>query len=448
VGTTSRLNRRTFLRTSAIVATTAGCSRLSGNTSRGKKVVRWAQYITPESGAAAVANKKWLNTVVSTFEHENSGWKVDLEGYQWDQIDQRLIMDMRAGVSHDVSLTSPQLMAQHAAAGSLLDLSSHVQKWSHAEKADFDWSPVWKSGVVGAKQLGIPLGTDCRLFLYRKSLFQRAGLDPAAPPQDLPSLVTAAKKLTNSRTWGLGMFLGSDRASTELSFAPLVWHFGGDIYDTDTKQAALTSNASAQAAEWIYDAVHTSKIVPPFAYAPTATNDDVLLNDFIAGKTAASWSFGNYWISALEPKGLVHGCFPATAGCAAGDAQVALLPTAHHAAFSNAWTISIAANTKQADMAWKLVEVALRPGMLRLYADAGSPARLSEYSKPAYQSDFYKTWLQTAKDGRPMPPTSHYQELSDTCSASLQELLGGRRTDIKSVLKKYENAWNGKYGGK
>ena len=46
-----------------------------------------------------------------------------------------------------------------------------------------------------------------------------------------------------------------------------------------------------------------------------------------------------------------------------------------------------------------------------------------------------------------MPATAHYQELSDACAAALQEMLGGRRSDILSVLRRSERDWNSKYAG-
>jgi ABC-type glycerol-3-phosphate transport system substrate-binding protein len=442
--------RRTFLIGSGALAGVGllpSCSRLSGRSSGGKNTVKWAQFYTRQAGAAAEGNKRWLQAVIAQFKKENAGWSVELEGYDYDKIDQRLILDMRAGVHHDVSLTTPQLMAQHAQAGSLLDLSTDLRTWGSDQVKDFDWSPVWQSCVVDNKQLGIPLGNDTRLLTYSEPLLRKAGLDPAESFGSLDGLLSAAQKLTTHDTWGLGMMLGSDRSTTELSFAPLAWSFGGDIYDLTNRQATLTGDGAVQAAQWIYDAVHIKKVVAPFTYAPTATNDDILLNDFTTGKIACSFSFGNYWNQALQTANMVNGCFPPSAGCASSSAGVALLPTKGHAAFTNAWNISIASNTTNAAMAWKLIEVILRPELLRQYSDAGLPARLSEYAKPAYRTPFYQTWEDAAKDGRSMPATAHYQELSDACAAALQEMLGGRRSDILSVLRRSERDWNSKYAG-
>lgn len=445
----NRPTRRAVLGTlaaGALAVPLSACSRLSGDSGDDEKTVRWAQFYTTQSGAAAEANKRWLAKVRKAFEDENSGWKVRLEGYQWDQIDQRMILDLRANVPHDVTLTSPQLMAQHDVAGSLRDLSDYVAKWSGDERKDFEWSPVYESARVSGKLLGIPLGVATRALAINEKLYRRANIDPAGV-RTLDDLVRVSRKLDTSGLKGLAVYLGPDRATTELSFAPLVWHFGGDFFDEKAMEASFTSDASVQAAQWLLDAVYEAKVVPASAYAPTAVNDDVLMGQFVAGKSAQSFGYGSYWNQSLEDEGLTKGCSPATAECRTSGATVLPVPTKDHAMFSNGWLASIGAKSKNPEMAWKLVEVMLRPENLRAYPDAGLPARKSEYERPAYSSEFYRTWAGIARDGRGMPKTRYYSQLSDSVAAALQEIVGKRRP-VRDTFRKYEDEWNTKYAGK
>jgi multiple sugar transport system substrate-binding protein len=430
-------------------AMVSGCGRLSGEQtapSSGEQVLRFAQFYTTQSGAAAEVNKRWLQSIKSAFEQENAGWTLQLEGYSWDQIDQRLLLDLRGGVPHDVSLTSPQLMAQHAGAGSLMDLTPQLQKWDAKESADFDWSPVWKSGVVDGKQYGIPLGLATRALAYRKDLYGQTGVtgpDKLSTPDEL---VRAAKKLTTSGRSGLGIYLGPSRATTENSFAPAVWNFGGDFFDEGKKEATLTSSAAVEAATWLRSLVKTDKVVPAAAYAPTGVYDD-LLKYFVDGRTASAWGLGNFWISALNEAKMIQGCFPAAKECATTTAEIRPLPTTTQAAFTNAWMISIASQSKQTEMAWKLIELLLRPENLRAYPDAGLPARRSEYDRPEYASSFYQTWRQVAEKGRGMPATPYYAQLADGIAAALQDVIT-KGQDPRTVLAKYGDDWNAKYAGK
>jgi ABC-type glycerol-3-phosphate transport system substrate-binding protein len=446
------INRRTLLGKAGGAAAATLLAGYGGNVglrrgSAQEKTVRWAQLYTVESGIAARANQEWLRKVAQQFERENSGWKVKLEGFKWDQIDERAILDLRAGVEHDLFFTSPQLMAKHFAADSLLDLRPYLREWSSRESRDLSWSPVWKSGSIAGRQLGIPTGVHTRTVAYNRDLFEQAGLDSNARFTTPAQMLNAAKELTSGDTWGLVVYLGPSRATIELAYAPLVWHFGGDFYNRARKSATLTTSASLRAAKFLFDLAHTHKVTPPFAYAPDADYNTIVLNNFVDGKAGQSMGFGSYWIAALNDEKMIRNCFPAARSCRPVTAGVMVQPSRAHAQFTNGWLLSIHKLSKEADAAFKLLEVAVRPQNLLTFPDAGLPARLSAWSAPRFSSPFYRTWFQAAKQGRPMPPTPYYAELADTVAAALSRILV-RKADIADTLAKAERDWNKKYAGK
>jgi multiple sugar transport system substrate-binding protein len=408
--------------------------------------VKWAEFYSLQSDASALLNQEWLATVVQQFQDENPGWTVEQEGFPWDQIDQRSILDLAAGVDHDLMFSSPQLMAKHQETGDYIDLTPYVQKWPKEEQDDLNWSPGWKSASVGGQQVGISTGLHTRTNVYRRDWFQEAGLDPDKPFTTPDEVVEAAKLLTKADqdVWGLGMYMGPSRATIELYYAPMVWHFGGDFYNAETKKADLTGDASLKAAQWLYDLVFTHKVTPPYAYAADADYNALIMTNFIDGKIGQAMGFGSYWIGALNDAGMWTDCFPATAQCAVGSAGVMVQPSSVKAQFTNAWCLSIHKLSKNPDMAWKLMETVLRPENLATYPDAGLPGRLSAWAAPEYSSAFYQTWLEAAKNGRPMPPTPYYPELADTVAAALQEILANQ-ADIEATLKQFEDEWNAKY---
>jgi ABC-type glycerol-3-phosphate transport system substrate-binding protein len=445
------ISRRSFLEKAggaAAATLLAGYgAQTAGAAPAQQKTLRWAQLYTVESGIAARANQEWLRKVAGQFERENPGWKVKLEGFKWDQIDERAIVDIRAGVEHDLFFTSPQLMAKHFAADSLLDLRPYIREWPARERKDLSWSPVWKSGLVGGRQLGIPTGVHTRTVAYNRELFDQAGLNSNAKFATPAQMLDAAKKLTSGDTWGLVVYLGPSRATIELAYAPLVWHYGGDFYNRAKKAATLTSRASLSAAKFLYDLVHTHKVTPPFAYAPDADYNTIVLNNFVDGKAGQSMGFGSYWIASLNEKKMISGCFPATRSCRPVTGGVMVQPSRARAQFTNGWLLSIHKLSKQPDAAFKLLEVAARPQHLLTFPDAGLPARLSAWSAPRYSSPFYRTWFQAARQGRPMPPTPYYAELADTVAAALSRILV-RKADIADTLAEAERDWNRKYAGK
>ncbi|NNG39657.1 sugar ABC transporter substrate-binding protein [Flexivirga sp. ID2601S] len=76
---------------------------------------------------------------------------------------------------------------------------------------------TWKGKIYG-----IPQVVDMQLFVYRKSMLQKAGVKP---PETLDELVAAAGKLSTGKVKGL--FLGNDGGASVLA-GPVLWSSGHD----------------------------------------------------------------------------------------------------------------------------------------------------------------------------------------------------------------------------
>ena len=462
------LTRREFLRRSAIVGAsalagnallTAGCAPpvvappAAAPTAAPTKApvvkkpvtIKAAHYFDPLQSPAAQANLDWLNSVIDGFKKENPGIEVELEYFVWDQIDNRMILDQQAGVAHDFTFSSPQLMPKHLQIDDFLDLSPYISQWSAQEREDFSWSPVWNKSRQGDAQIGVPAGVHTRAVFYRRDLFEEAGLDPDKPPETWEECLEAAKALTKDGQWGLGMYFGPTRANMEIYFAPFVWHYGGLLWDPETKKATFASEAGVKAAQLVYDLVFTHKVTPESAIA--GDYSAVILDGIASNEHAQSWGVGSYWIQPVQDNwGHIEKCFPPNVGCKPLTGDFYVTPTIPHATFTNAWCMSVHKLSEHPDEAVKLLEYAAKAENLFRFPDAGLPARLSMWEAPEYQTPFYQTWLEAARRGRPMPPTAHYPELADTCAAALQEVLV-QKSPIPETLKKFEDEWNAKYAG-
>jgi multiple sugar transport system substrate-binding protein len=390
----------------------------------------------------------WIANVTQQFQDENPGWTVELEAIKWDQIDQKSIIDLGAGVDHDLMFSSPQLMAKHAQTADYIDLTSYLETLPEGELDDLSWSPGYKSATIGTQQIGLATGVHTRTNVYNRSMFEEAGLDPDTPFTTLDEVVEAGKALTRADddVWGLGLYLGPSRATIELYYAPIVWALGGDFYDAEGKMATLTGEASLNAVKWLYDCVKTWKITPPYAYDPTADYGNLIATAFTDGKIAQGMGYGSYWIGVVEDAGMYENCFPATAECMPGTAGVMVQPGAAKAQFTNSWCLSIHKLSTVPDEAFKLLMTIMESENLRTYPDAGLPGRLSAWEAPEYSSAFYQTWLEAAQNGRPMPPTPYYAELSDAVAAAIQQALS-TDGDIQAIMKSTEDEWNAKYAG-
>ena len=395
-------------------------------------------------------NVDWINERTREFEQKFPEFTVEQEQAKWDQIDSKAMADFRAGIRHDVLFTSPQILPKHAIVGDLINLKNFLN-WDEQEISEFSWNPVWDACQYDGKLLGIPLGAHTRLCVYNKELFQQTGLDPEKPPQNLEELVRIAKSLTRDidgdgkiDVWGLGIYFGPSRATIELSFAPILWHFGGKLWDEKTKQAVFASPAGIKTVEFLRDLVMKHRVTPPWAMS--GAYDDLILRGFLNEKIAIAWGWGSYWIQPLEQKGWLQNCFPSNPDAEMTKAGIFLTPTKPKAQFTNAWTISVHSLAKNPQMSAQLLKEFIKEEALRKFPDAGLPGRLSTWKNPEYQSDFYQTWFKAVKFGRSMPRTAHYDELASAIAAALQEILV-KNADIKSTLIKFQRAYNIRYAG-
>ncbi|RZS91356.1 multiple sugar transport system substrate-binding protein [Motilibacter rhizosphaerae] len=114
-------------------------------------------------------------------------------------------------------------------AGQVVDLTDQIA----AAKDDFTPALIDRVTYDG-KVWAIPQVTDMQLLVYRKSLLQKAGIQP---PQTLDELIAAAKALTTKKTKGL--FL-SNAGGADVLGGPILWSSGADYLDGDDAPAFTT----------------------------------------------------------------------------------------------------------------------------------------------------------------------------------------------------------------
>jgi ABC-type glycerol-3-phosphate transport system substrate-binding protein len=429
---------------SSLISLFSYCRHSQDNT------IKFTHIYDPLAGPHGQLNMGWINERLDEFQKLHPGLSVELEQAKWDQIDTKCMADFRAGIPHDVILTSPQFLPKHFVVGDLLDLAPYLN-WNEQQVNEFAWNPVWQACEQGGKRIGIPMGAHTRLCIYHKDMFAEAGLDPDRPPRTLEQLVEFTQKLTRDidgdgkiDVWGLGIYFGPSRATIELAFAPIIWHYGGKLWDEHTKQAVFASLAGIKTAQFLSDLMNKYKVTP--RWVVSGTYDDVVLRSFLDQKIAIAWGWGSYWIQPLEEKGWIQGCFPPTPEGEMTKIGAFLTPTNIQAQFTNAWTISLHALTQKPVESVQLIETFVEPETLFTFPDAGLPARLSTWGRPEYQTNFYQIWFEAARKGRSMPPTAHYEELANTVAAALQEILI-KNAPIEETLMKFQQAYNVRYAG-
>ncbi len=165
-------------------------------------------------------------------------------------------------------------------------------------KSDFK-SASLQPFTVNGKVYGIKMINDPTFIYYRKSMFQKAGVEV---PKTIDDLIAAAKKLTNGNQKGI--YLGPDSAVSAL-YQIAAWSTGEDLLSADNTKVTYNSERIAAAYEKIYELNRSGGVLPD---APTFWWDSTT---FQQGLVAMQWC--GLWAMPLIKKSAVgddFGVFP------------------------------------------------------------------------------------------------------------------------------------------
>lgn len=108
--------------------------------------------------------------------------------------------------------------------------------------------PAILDNAAGEHIWALPGPLSVRVLMWRKDLFQEAGLDPERPPQDWEELLAYAKRLSDpaAEKYGLNMDGGPQAAWDFMAF---LWSAGGEAVIRDKGGDWVAAYGSRQAAE-------------------------------------------------------------------------------------------------------------------------------------------------------------------------------------------------------
>jgi multiple sugar transport system substrate-binding protein len=156
-------------------------------------------------------------------------------------------------------------------------------------KAEQFWPGALKSCTWNGKLYGIPSNNETMAFAYNKKIFEKAGLDPSAPPATWDDVVKYSKAIKDKTgKAGFGMVAKTNAGNTPFRFMPTLWAYGSGALDeaepNPTYQKVLINNEGGIAAlQTYYDMYVRDKSVPVSALTNTQTeNGDLFISEQIA----------------------------------------------------------------------------------------------------------------------------------------------------------------------
>lgn len=407
----------------------------------GSRIIRIAHTYDPNSESGKGPHE-WIAAGIEKFERENPEYKVEEEYYGMNEIDNKLMSDYKAGISHDLVTVNTAQFAEQMASGGLKDLSSCFESLSKEEQDDFTWLKDWDSYQdTEGKLRGIPYTLHTRVIAYNKDMFKAAGLDPEKPPKTMEELVDYAQKLTTDEVWGYGTFIGSGRATAEIAFSPYFWYYGGDLLD-ENGNASFASEAGVQATQFLYDLIYKYKVTPEWSVSGDYFT--TIRDPFLNGQYAMCDGVGNFIFDELERAGMISGAATPSREAKANNIGFFIAPE-NSSRYVNGWAFSIAESCEDPEAAFKLMMCLYDPDIYKIGV-GGFPVRKSMYDQDIYQGEFWDIWKESLAVGRGLAPKSTTAlQLCDAIAAAVQDCIIGKEP-IRETLERYQEEYNNQYG--
>ena len=193
-----------------------------------------------------------VDAVNADFKAKHSNVTVNVQLQQWSDVTTKLDTAFAGSNPPDVVELGNTLVAKYAAAGALQDLSSR--------RSSFENSSTWlksltESCTLNGKLYCAPYYAGSRAIIYRKDMFQAAGVQP---PTTMDGLLQAGQALMSANK--------SDANFSALYFPgkywyaalPFIWDFGGDVAvkQGSSWQGTLNTSSAQQGLSTLVTIVH------------------------------------------------------------------------------------------------------------------------------------------------------------------------------------------------
>ena len=201
--------------------------------------------------------------------------KITLEGTEWSQIPARVRTEIAGGnVTIDLAHQHAFVMGAQGYAEPIDDLLSQIDTSDLMPGAVED--TVW-DGV----HYGVPLDINCLFTIYRKDLFQKAGIAEPGPDWTYTQARQDAHKLSHGDFYGIAV------SNSSWAMSGHVESNGGRLVAADGRTPTIDLPANITMTQFMADMINVDRVAAP---VPPAGQRYDPVELFWAGKAAILWT--------------------------------------------------------------------------------------------------------------------------------------------------------------
>lgn len=215
--------------------TVAGLATVSGLCAAGWPAVAASASTTitiTEEDAYTYPASTVMNTLISQFERQNPGYKVQRTVVPYEDMLTKLLHQASSNSLPEVLMVDEPWLPEMAAGGVLVPLSKFGFTGSQLNGG------ARAVGIYNGVLYGASVGNNSLGLVYNKTLLAAAHV---SPPKTWAQMLSAAKALTRNGVYGFGMG-AAQGAPADWQFEPFFWTAGGSLLNVNNSGgvAALT----------------------------------------------------------------------------------------------------------------------------------------------------------------------------------------------------------------
>src|SRR5881396_136913 len=234
----------------AIVSAIAVISAACGSTSSAANDQTGTLTVWLMNGSAP---KAVVDGVNADFKAKYPNVTVNVQIQQWSDVTTKLDTAFGGSAPPDVMELGNTLVAKYASAGALANISG--------KKSDFENSGTWLQSLTDSctyqgKLYCVPYYAGSRAVIYRKDMFDAAGLKP---PTSMAGLLQVGQSLMNTHRGDANFSALYFPGKYWYAALPFIWDFGGDVAVNSggTWKGDLSSSSSQQGLQQLNTLVST-----------------------------------------------------------------------------------------------------------------------------------------------------------------------------------------------
>jgi multiple sugar transport system substrate-binding protein len=309
----------------------AACSGAGGGGSGPATLTLWARD----------SEKTFIGQIVDSFNQSHKDIHVNVTIIPANNsFVQKLGTATANGSGPDIVSIDLVFVPYFAKAGALLDITGRANGVPYL--SGFDAAHM-RLAKYNGKLYALPFTAESSVVFYNKTLFQKAGLDPAKTPTNWAELESAAARVRalGGNNYGY-VWPGANGGASIFELAPMVWASGGEVVGGTPQQSVPQFNSPAvtDMLTFMHDMAQQG-LIPPSASTDTTSNSLTAFQSGTVGMTPA----GAFYIPQLESsKTFDWGVFPIPG------------KNGGFSSFAGGDEISVGSNTKNPSAAWTFVQ--------------------------------------------------------------------------------------------